>query len=114
MSLLLDALKKAADDKQKISDAESVENADDISDQTEIEKIEEQQEEKLEELTLDLPVEDEVSERIEEVEEQGFPELEPVPEGNVDTDAVQPDASTDKLVISDEGLSLLINKPITI
>jgi len=118
MSLLLDALKKAADDKQKISDAESAEkqdksvvgNANDISDKSDIEKRESQSEENSEELTLDLLVEDEVPELIEETEEPSLSELEPMSEGDADANIAQQNASAEKFVISDDGLSLLIHK----
>ena len=117
MSLLLDALKKAADDKQKISDAESekkhtkdvLENVNVLNDDGDIEKVELEQKEKEEELTLDLLAEDETPEPVEiELEEPGLVESEA--KRGVASGEAGEDASAEKFIISDDGLSLLIHK----
>ncbi len=114
MSLLLDALKKAADDKKKISQADSVESAAANEASPEVKVVEtvfESVAETNEELTLD-PLDTE--ERIEVTEE-----LEVAPETRVSDDESKLSAKPDKdlndtnttsYTVSDEALSMLICK----
>ncbi len=107
MSLLLDALKKAADDKKKISNAESVETADkDEAVRVGDKKIEEE---------LSIEVEAPHPEPDDEYKENKSvePELtldDEVLSPNNPLDSTRQNSKTEKFVISDDGLSLLIHK----
>ena len=112
MSLLLDALKKAADDKKKISDAESLEKPNrGVPDKTDELSIKQTVEElsleaEIEEPSLELSTEPEVNEVVE-------PEL-TLDAGGSNSDnspqSSQQNSNAEKFVISDDGLSLLIHK----
>jgi len=106
MSLLLDALKKAADDKKKISQGQSAEP---VSDESVPAKAEIS-----EELSLDpLEVENvEADETTDAVEEEAI-SVEPVPEQKASSSAQnkkEKDASATSYTVSDEALSMLIYK----
>jgi len=112
MSLLLDALKKAADDKKKLSNAESVVSA---------EKGEDAKTTKAskKEADVELSLEQEIEPASLELDDGHIEENVPETELTLDdadlsinnpTGSTQQDSSTEKFVISDEGLSLLIHK----
>ncbi len=112
MSLLLDALKKAADDKKKITNAESVETAG----KDEVVRVSEASSNKVkEELSFEAEVEALPLELDDEYEESepAEPEL-TLDDEELRTDSppgsIQQDSNTEKFVISDDGLSLLIHK----
>jgi len=107
MSLLLDALKKAADDKKKISNAELVETA------GKGEPVRAGDKKVEEELSIEVEIphpepDDEYKEN-----KSGEPELtldNEVLSPNNPLDSTRQDSKTEKFVISDDGLSLLIHK----
>ena len=112
MSLLLDALKKAADDKKKISNAESVENAgkDEIVNASETSNAEADVALSLEEVVETAPLNLDGGHSEDSVHETELTLDEQTPDTNKSPQYSKQNSKAEKFVISDDGLSLLIHK----